>query len=62
VVSVVLLIEPVGATALAWLLFGELPAAGFWVGAPLVLAGSWLAIIGEQGATAAPAAPAAPGA
>ena len=59
VVSVVLLIEPVGATALAWLLFDELPAAGFWVGAPLVLAGSWLAIIGEQAATAAPAAPAA---
>jgi drug/metabolite transporter (DMT)-like permease len=57
VVSVVLLIEPVGATALAWLLFHELPAAGFWVGAPLVLAGSWLAIIGEQaGAEAAPAA------
>jgi drug/metabolite transporter (DMT)-like permease len=57
VVSVVLLLEPVGATALAWLLFGELPAAGFWVGAPLVLAGSWLAIIGEQaGAEAAPAA------
>jgi drug/metabolite transporter (DMT)-like permease len=57
VVSVVLLLEPVGATALAWLLFGELPAAGFWVGAPLVLAGSWLAVIGEQvGAEAAPAA------
>jgi drug/metabolite transporter (DMT)-like permease len=57
VVSVVLLLEPVGATALAWLLFGELPAAGFWIGAPLVLAGSWLAIIGEQaGAEAAPAA------
>jgi drug/metabolite transporter (DMT)-like permease len=57
VVSVALLLEPVGATALAWLLFGELPAAGFWVGAPLVLAGSWLAIIGEQaGAEAAPAA------
>jgi len=57
VVSVVLLIEPVGATALAWLLFHELPAAGFWVGAPLVLAGSWLAIIGEQaGPEAAPAA------
>jgi drug/metabolite transporter (DMT)-like permease len=56
VVSVVLLIEPVGATALAWLAFGELPAAGFWVGAPLVLAGSWLAIIGEQAGAAAPAA------
>ena len=56
VVSVVLLIEPVGATALAWLLFHELPAVGFWVGAPLVLAGSWLAIIGEQAGAAAPAA------
>jgi drug/metabolite transporter (DMT)-like permease len=59
VVSVVLLLEPVGATALAWMAFGELPAAGFWAGAPLVLAGSWLAIIGEQAGTAAPAAPAA---
>jgi drug/metabolite transporter (DMT)-like permease len=59
VVSVVLLIEPVGATALAWLLFHELPAAGFWVGAPLVLAGSWLAIIGEQAGVGAEAAPAA---
>jgi drug/metabolite transporter (DMT)-like permease len=59
VVSVVLLIEPVGATALAWLLFHELPAAGFWVGAPLVLAGSWLAIIGEQAGAGAEAAPAA---
>jgi drug/metabolite transporter (DMT)-like permease len=55
VVSVVLLIEPVGATALAWMAFRELPAAGFWAGAPLVLAGSWLAIIGEQAAAAAPA-------
>jgi drug/metabolite transporter (DMT)-like permease len=59
VVSVVLLIEPVGATALAWLLFHELPAAGFWVGAPLVLAGSWLAIIGEQAGAGPEAAPAA---
>jgi drug/metabolite transporter (DMT)-like permease len=59
VVSVVLLIEPVGATALAWLLFHELPAAGFWVGAPLVLAGSWLAIVGEQAGAGAEAAPAA---
>jgi drug/metabolite transporter (DMT)-like permease len=53
VVSVVLLLEPVGATALAWLLFHELPAAGFWLGAPLVLAGSWLAIVGEQAAPVA---------
>jgi drug/metabolite transporter (DMT)-like permease len=44
VVAVVTLTEPVGATLLAWLLFREAPAAAFWVGAPLVLAGVWLAI------------------
>jgi drug/metabolite transporter (DMT)-like permease len=43
VVAVAILTEPVGATALAWLLFGEFPAPSFWVGAPLVLAGVWLA-------------------
>jgi drug/metabolite transporter (DMT)-like permease len=53
VVSVVLLLEPIGATALAWLVFDELPAAGFWFGAPLVLAGSWLAIIGDARAGSA---------
>jgi drug/metabolite transporter (DMT)-like permease len=48
VVAVALLLEPVGATALAWLLFDELPAAGFWLGAPLVLAGVWLATTGSR--------------
>ncbi len=43
VVAVVILTEPVGATILARLLFHELPAPGFWAGAPLVLAGVWLA-------------------
>jgi drug/metabolite transporter (DMT)-like permease len=43
VIAVVTLTEPVGATALAWLLFGELPTAWFWPGAVLVLAGVWLA-------------------
>lgn len=39
VVSIVVLSEPVGATLLAWLLLGELPAPLFWLGAPLVLSG-----------------------
>lgn len=42
VIAVVVLTEPVGATLLAWWLFHELPARGFWAGAPLVLAGIWL--------------------
>jgi drug/metabolite transporter (DMT)-like permease len=48
VVAVAILAEPVGATALAWLLLHELPAASFWLGAPLVLAGVWLAVTGER--------------
>ena len=55
VVAVAILTEPVGATALAWLLFGELPAATFWVGAPLVLAGVWLAATRQRAAVGAPA-------
>jgi drug/metabolite transporter (DMT)-like permease len=43
VVAVAMLIEPVGATVLAWLLFDELPGPAFFIGAPLVLAGVWLA-------------------
>ncbi|HYY80274.1 MAG TPA: EamA family transporter, partial [Actinomycetes bacterium] len=56
VVAVVTLVEPVGATLLAWLLFRELPAAAFWLGAPLVLAGVWLAATrgGRAGAHPAP--------
>jgi drug/metabolite transporter (DMT)-like permease len=48
VVAVAILAEPVGATVLAWLLLHELPAAGFFIGAPLVLAGVWLAVTGER--------------
>jgi drug/metabolite transporter (DMT)-like permease len=48
VVAVAILTEPVGATALAWLLLDELPAAAFWLGAPLVLAGVWLTVTGER--------------
>jgi drug/metabolite transporter (DMT)-like permease len=42
-VALVILTEPVGATLLAWALFGELPTVWFWPGAALVLAGIWLA-------------------
>jgi drug/metabolite transporter (DMT)-like permease len=56
VVAVAILTEPVGATVLAWLLLDELPADAFWLGAPLVLAGIWLAATGERaGLPAAPA-------
>jgi drug/metabolite transporter (DMT)-like permease len=48
VVAVVLLLEPVIATALAWWLFDELPGPAFWVGAPMVLAGVWLATTGSR--------------
>lgn len=43
-VSVVTLLEPVGATILAWLVLDELPAELFWVGAPFVLAGLALVV------------------
>jgi drug/metabolite transporter (DMT)-like permease len=43
VVAVVTLTEPVGASLLAWLLFGEIPPVWLFVGAPPVLAGVWLA-------------------
>jgi drug/metabolite transporter (DMT)-like permease len=48
VVAVALLLEPVIATLLAWWLFHELPGPVFWVGAPMVLAGVWLATTGPR--------------
>ena len=48
VVAVVMLLEPVIATVLAWWLFGELPGASLWAGAPMVLAGVWLATTGSR--------------
>ena len=47
-VAVVMLLEPVIATALAWWLFSELPGPSFWAGAPMVLAGVWLATTGSR--------------
>ena len=48
VVAVVMLLEPVIATGLAWWLFSELPGPSFWSGAPMVLAGVWLATTGSR--------------
>lgn len=49
VVAVVVLAEPVGATVMAWLLLDELPTPGFWVAAPLILAGVYLAATTGRG-------------
>lgn len=43
IVSIVILAEPVGSTVLAWLLLDELPAPLFWLGAPFVLVGVFVA-------------------
>jgi drug/metabolite transporter (DMT)-like permease len=48
VVAVVMLLEPVIATVLAWWLFGELPGLSLWAGAPMVLGGVWLATTGSR--------------
>lgn len=53
VVAVAILAEPVGATVLAWLLLDELPAGGFWLAAPLLLAGVYLAATGGRARAAA---------
>ena len=43
VVAVTVLSEPVGAGVLAWLVLSEVPSTWFWFGAPLILAGVYLA-------------------
>ncbi len=43
VVAIVVLAEPVGAAILAWIVLAELPTALFWVGAPLILVGVFIA-------------------
>jgi drug/metabolite transporter (DMT)-like permease len=48
VVAVVLLLEPVVATLLAWWLFDELPGPALWAGGAMVLAGVWLATTGSR--------------
>ena len=49
-VSIAILAEPVGAAALAFLFFGEVPSAWTLAGAPLVLAGLALASLGPSDA------------
>jgi drug/metabolite transporter (DMT)-like permease len=49
VVAVTVLAEPVGATILAGVVLGELPAPGFWAGAPLILVGVFLAATRPRG-------------
>lgn len=54
VVSVAVLAEPLVATLLAWVFLGQLPAAIFWVGAPIVLAGVARATTGAHRAAPVP--------
>jgi drug/metabolite transporter (DMT)-like permease len=58
VVAVTVLAEPVGATLLAAVLLGELPGAGFWTGAPVILVGVFLAATRGRGRRPRPRAPA----
>jgi drug/metabolite transporter (DMT)-like permease len=58
VVAVAVIAEPVGATILAWLVLAELPTPWFWLGAPFILAGVWLAAsAGSRRDAGAPQAP-----
>ena len=62
VVAIAVLAEPLGAGVLAWVLFAELPAPGFWLGAPLVLLGVGVAAARRPaGRLRWPTAPAAAG-
>lgn len=54
VVAIVVLAEPVGSTILAWLLLDELPAPLFWLGAPFVLIGVYVATARRRDRTAHP--------
>lgn len=48
VVAVAVIAEPVAATLLALLILGEVPAGLFWAGAPVILAGVYVAATGGQ--------------
>jgi drug/metabolite transporter (DMT)-like permease len=54
VVAIAVLAEPMASTALAWLLLDELPAPLFWLGAPLILVGVYVAATGEAAAGSRP--------
>ena len=48
-VAISILGEPVGSAILAWIFFSEVPGAGLFIGAPLILYGVYLALT-EKGA------------
>jgi drug/metabolite transporter (DMT)-like permease len=48
VIAVVVIAEPVGATILAYLLLEESPTPGFWLAAPLIVAGVWISVRGSR--------------
>lgn len=56
-VSTLLLAEPVGAAVLVWLLFGEVPPATAWIGAPLIVGAvaAQLRTVARSGTGPAPA-------
>lgn len=47
IVAISVLTEPVASTVLAWALLDELPARLFWLGAPFILVGVYVAASGE---------------
>lgn len=55
VIAIAVLAEPVVATVAAYLLLDEAPAALFWLGAPVILVGVYVAATGEGAITADPA-------
>ncbi|OWY63175.1 hypothetical protein B7486_54520 [cyanobacterium TDX16] len=58
VVAIVVLAEPMVSTALAWVLLDELPAPLFWLGAPVILVGVYVAATGEAAASGEVTSPA----
>jgi drug/metabolite transporter (DMT)-like permease len=60
VVAIVVLAEPMVSTALAWALLDELPSPMFWLGAPFILLGVYVAATGEAAAGREPPNPADP--
>ena len=53
-VSMILLAEPIVASLLTWIFFGEVPPSTAWIGAPIVLLGMGLAITATQSARGQP--------
>lgn len=55
-VSMILLAEPIVASLLTWIFFGEVPPSTAWIGTPIVLLGMGLAITATQSAGGRPTA------